>query len=197
MYRIRDGKKFIGWFICKNIREGYFNESVTNEFAYTNEKALKAMMGFLATLPTNVRKITLVAPYALDLWPYFKEPFIDTVLKPEMQFRVVDLVQAIKKRGYRNTATGKISITILDADATWNTGTWQMVIDKGKVSKVAKTKSKPDAECDIQTFSQLFCGYSSAERLAWEGKLTVGNNKTIERLNQLFHDFPTHMQDWF
>ena len=199
VYLIRDGKKAIGWFFCQNIRDhgGYFNESLTNEFAFTDQTAALAMMGFLSILPTNVKTITLLAPYSLNLWHYFKEPFIETRLQPEMQFRIVDIERAGKARGYKQGISGKICIALKDTYAPWNQGTWCIDVQDGKNTKCAKTGAKPDIECDIQAFSQLFCGYVTAERLIWEGKLSVNDHSKIQLLNELFNDQPTHMQDWF
>jgi predicted acetyltransferase len=197
VYVIKDGKEYIGWFFCQNIREGYFNISLTNDFAYTNDTSLRAMMGFLATLPTNVKKITVVAPYDVDLWHYFKEPYIQTEFKNEFQFRVVDFEKAVKSRGYTPDTKGKITIQIADKYAQWNEGTWTIEVNDGKAISVAKGNKKPDVVCDIQTFSQLFCGYTKAEQLAWQGRLKVKSEKTFRMLNRLFHDKPTLMLEWF
>ncbi len=197
MYVIKDGNEYIGWFTCRNIKHGHFFESLTNEFAYANETALKAMMGFLATLPTNVTSITIVSPYAMDLWDYFKEPFIETVLKTEMQCRVVDVPRAVKARGYPDNVTGKINISIEDKAAEWNSATWSCEIKNGKIIGVKKSDKKPHVSCSIQAFSQLFSGYTTADRLAWKNELEVHNPGKVQLLNAMFHDKPTCMLDWF
>ncbi|MCX7766604.1 MAG: GNAT family N-acetyltransferase, partial [Candidatus Sumerlaeia bacterium] len=199
VYIIREGTKYIGWFFCQNKPlEGKGSyESITNEFAFTTEKALRAMMGFLSTLPTNVTKITLASPYNLDLWVYFKEAYVQTEKKATFQFRIVDLIQAVKTRGYSPEISAKISINIHDDCASWNTGTWDIELQSGKVVTVKRSSAPPDAECDIQTFSQLFCGYATAEDLLFQSRLKVKNNQTPALLNAIFHDYPTHLQDWF
>ncbi|MCD6384511.1 GNAT family N-acetyltransferase [Candidatus Sumerlaeota bacterium] len=197
LYLIKDGREYIGWFICQNKRLGDGFESVTNEFAFINEKALRAMMGFLATLPNNVTKINVTAPYNIDLWRFLKEPFVSTKIKPEMQFRIVDIPQAVKSRGYRPGLNARIVIGIKDDTAEWNNGNWQLELEHGNIARIYKTSKTPDAECDIRTFSQLFCGYVSAESLAWQGRLQVKDPDPLHLLNQIFHDLPTHTQDWF
>lgn len=199
VYLIHDEGKYIGWFFCQNKplegKSGY--ESITNEFAFTAEKALRAMMGFLSTLPTNVAKITIFSPYDLDLWIYFKEAYVQTEKKASFQFRIVDLVQAVKARGYKPEISAKISVHIHDECATWNDGIWSIELQSGEAVVVKKTSACPDAECDIQTFSQLFCGYATAEDLLFQGRLKVRNNQIPALLNAIFHDYPTHLQDWF
>ena len=194
-YVIRDGKTYIGWFFCRNIRHGYFFESLTNEFAFTNDTALKAMMGFMSSLPTNVKKITIVSPYNVDLWRYFKEPFIETELRTAMQFRVVDIQSAVKARGYRDECKGKLVVGISDAHGEWNNGAWTIEVEGGNAS--IKKGGTPDVEMDIQTFSRLFCGYSKAEQMLWQGRLCLNKDSAPTLLDSFFHDYPTLMIDWF
>lgn len=197
LYLIKDEGEYIGWFMCQNKRLDQGFESVTNEFAFVNEKALRAMMGFLTTLPNNVTRISIIAPSNICLWSYLKEPFVLTKLKPEMQFRIVDVPQAIKARGYHSGLNVRLVIQIKDDNAEWNTGTWALELENGVIATVKKTSDSPDVECDIQTFSQLFCGYADAESLKWKGRLSVKDSSTLHTLDQIFHDLPTHTQDWF
>ncbi len=197
LYLIRDRNEYLGWFICENKRFQDAHESITREFTFVNDKAVKAMMGFFSTLPTNVKNITISTPYALDLWRFFREPYIDTFQVCDMQFRIVDIVRAVKARGYPAGMSCSLVFSIEDTYAPWNTGTWRLELQEGKVNSFTKSSKKPDFECDIGAFSQLFCGYMTPDALIWHGTLKVKNKKISTLLNAMFHDFPTHILDWF
>ena len=54
-----------------------------------------------------------------------------------------------------------------------------------------------ELEADIGEFAQIFCGYRSARELVEAGKVQVASPRTLDLLDELFHDRPTHTQDWF
>lgn len=199
IYYVEDKNQPIGYFICSDKPLEYGYETVIREYACLNETAYKAMFGFLSQLPTNVAKITLYAPYSPLLWKYFKEPFYPkTSMEPALQFRVVDVKKSLEMRGYPEEANGKVIFTLSDDCAQWNCGPWKLELEKGnpKVTQITADE-KIDFCCSIQTFSELYCGYRSAEELALVGKLDFKNHSKLDFLNRAFFDKPTYILDFF
>jgi predicted acetyltransferase len=195
-YIIEDGKKPIGWFGCVNKASEGGCESITHECVVLCRTALKAMMGFLATLPTNVTAITVTVPQNIELWRLFREPFIQMRLKPVGQFRVVDVRNALLKRGYAESLSGTVSIQIEDPAARWNNATWHLVLTEGAPT-VKRTRTEPDVSCAVTTFSEMFCGATHPGALAEAGLIAVRTPQKIPFLADCFFDKPVQTLDWF
>jgi predicted acetyltransferase len=198
LYIIRDGSAFLGWFACKNTRResggGYV--SATDRLALKNETAFKAMLGFFAGLPSNVKAVSTRLPIDADLLEYMDEPPAARI-NPEQQFRIIDLSLAVKSRGYRPDAKGKLIIKIRDEIADWNAGTWRIDAEDGVATKIEKSSEKAMVEADIGEFSQIFCGYKSAAEPAFQSKLKIVAPAAVNVMDSFFHDRPTYTQDWY
>lgn len=197
LYVIRDGDKFHGWFLCKNSRResgGGYN-SATDRMALKDATAVKALLGFNSLLPSNVQTISIRAPVDLELWEYMQEPPAAR-MNAALQFRIVDLVLALKSRGYGKDAKGKLVVRILDEAADWNEGIWRIEVENGSAT-VEKSTETPMVEADIAEFAQIFCGYKSGMEPVFGSKLKINTPAAIGIMDSLFHDRPTHTQDWF
>ena len=168
---------------------------------------MRALLGFLATLPENVKKIQLHLPIDMDLWDELAKP-PTTRLHADQQLRIIDLAAAIRGRGYRSDACGRTSasliLRIIDRHARWNHGTWSIRWSGDKVAsmrRVGRTDAaRPMMTADIAEFAQIYCGYKSARDLAAAEKIQVHSPRPaalFDLLDRLFHDRPTHTQDWF
>jgi len=115
---------------------------------------------------------------------------------PALQFRIVDLELALKSRGYRKEANGKLVIKILDDQAEWNAGTWRIEVANG-IAIVEKSAEQPMVEAEIAEFAQIFCGYKSATEPVFQSKMRILAPNAIGMMDSFFHDRPTHTQDWF
>ena len=226
LYVIRDRGKVIGWFAADNQRRDAGHESMTMSMALGGRVAFRAMIGLLARLPTNVKKIILHLPPDFELWDIQGEP-AKTTRQPDMQARVVDLADALRYRGYSRGVAGRLTFRIADRQARWNHGTWQARWSGGELVSLTPSPAGGGAapgredirtspshagggaapgrgdrrsvnlSADIASFTQIYCGYRSARTLAELGKITVSSPAVLDLLDALFHDRPTHTQDWF
>ncbi len=201
MYIIRDGKKPIGFFNCRNQHANWGFKSITDVIFLDNCLAVKDMMGFLTKLPSNVNEIIISAPYHYYLWPYLKNYYIDTKMNASFQFRVTDIKQAVKARGYKKDATGKVIVKVEDKYAPYNSGAWYMEFNEGKVIKAEKTDKRADICLSIQDFSQIYCGYRKATELCTacteNDDISTDNNEKLLLLDKIFFDNPTYLIDNF
>ena len=197
-YLILKEDKPIGYFFCEHLpAQPWGYESITRDFACATQEAYRAMFGFLASLPTNVVKITVSAPILPRLVEFYKEPFITMKWTLPFQYRVLDVEKAIAARAYAPVAKGKLVIKIQDDCGDWNTGTWKIEVQEGLGQAKQASGLKPELEMTIQEFSRLYMGALDAERSAAHGLFTNIPPKTIKKMNALFYDHPVHLLDAF
>ncbi|MBN1903346.1 GNAT family N-acetyltransferase [Candidatus Sumerlaeota bacterium] len=198
IYLIIKDEKPIGYLHCEQIlgKPGG-HETVVRDFACVTQEAYRAMFGFLASLPTNVAKITAATPILPNLACYFKEPFITMKWALPFQYRVLDVERAVAARGYSPGAKGSLKIKIHDECGDWNTGAWEIEVEQGKGIARKTTGRKADIEMTIQDFSKLYMGALDAASLAAHGVLENISEKTLVKMNAFFHDHPAHLVDGF
>lgn len=196
IYLIRDGGRITGWFTAGNVEGERGHESQTLSVALADRRALRAMLGMLARLPSNVRKIQLRMPPDFDLWDELAEPPAGR-RQPSLQARVVDVAAALRGRGYARGSAGRLIFRIIDPQARWNHGTWSARWFGGELASLEKSSARPQLVADIAHFTQVFCGYRRARDLADLGKARVNSPACLDLLDELFHDRPTYTQDWF
>jgi len=196
IYLVKQEGNATGYFICENVKQqqGEY-ENIVREFACNTPAAFRAMFGFLAALPTNVKKITLAAPAFPPLAEYFKEPFIDMKWSLPIQYRVVDLERALAKRGFDPDAKGCVVIAVNDDTAVWNTDTWEIEVGEGR-AQARRTNEAAAVEMDIRGFSSLYMGHTAPLSLWRQGRLNCTKD-TARLLQSLFHDNPVYLLDAF
>lgn len=197
-YIIVKDKKPIGYFVCEHLpgKPGG-HETVVRDFSCISLEAYRAMFGFLATLPTNVVKITVSAPILPNLSSFYKEPFITMKWTLPFQYRVVDVERAIALRGFNPETKGKLRVKILDKCGEWNTGVWEIEVESGKGTAKKIAARKTDIEMTIQDFSKLYMGALDAAGISSHGIPGNISSKTARKMNDIFHDHPVHLLDTF
>jgi predicted acetyltransferase len=188
----------IGYFSCDEtplVGEYGFTTTV-REFVCLNDTAYRAMFGFLATLPTNVKKLAVGAPESPCLLRYFTEPFIEIRLSAGFQARVVDVEQACSKRGWAPDAAGSVVFSLADEHGPWNAGTWKLDVADGCAS-ICRTDTEPGIRLTIQQFSGIFVGFHDPVVWVQYGVLEPHCLGAARTLRQLFFDKPTNLLDWF
>lgn len=184
-----------GFFICADERMPNGNETLVQPLC-TSDAACKAMFRFLASLPTNVKKLRIRAAAWPWLQEYFREPFVETNCNPGFQFRVVDMEEACKARGYAAGRSGSVVIGITDPQGPWNEKVWALEIGNGSCS-IEPTSKSPDVTMSIRQFSGIFIG--SRDPLDWvsRGIWPQSWSAAATTLRELFYDLPVHIADGF
>ncbi|AXA36237.1 MAG: GNAT family N-acetyltransferase [Candidatus Hydrogenedentota bacterium] len=192
----QDGAPPAGYFVCEDqpVEGGY--ETVVRELVCLDDQAYTAAFSFLATLPTNVRRITIGHAEKPSLWRYFKEPFLVTRVDPYFQARVVDVKRACEQRGYRSNVRATVRFAIYDEIATWNKGPWELDVADGH-ARIQKVGSDPEVELSIQQFSAVFVGFQDPVEWVELGCLPKHCMGAAQRLRDIFHDKPTSLLDFF
>jgi predicted acetyltransferase len=184
-----------GYFSCeeKPVEGGY--ETIVREVVCLSDAAYRAMFAFLAVLPGNVKKITVGAPEAPCLFPYFTEPFVECRVNASFQARVVDLEQACLARGWREGVSGCVTFAIRDEHGPWNEGAWRLEVADGKA--VIGKAASAEIELTIQQFSGIYLGFHDPVLWVGQGALPRSAADAAAVLKSLFLDKPTNLLDFF
>jgi len=180
-----------GGYIIYIIKDGKMN---IYEMIYKDSEAEKALLDFIYSHQSQISQVEWSTATDEPLRMMLPNPRIEMKLVPSMMFRVVDVENALIKRRYPSNVDIAFDIEISDPIAPWNQGPWHVHVSNG-LAKVEKTISTA-VRCDVQTFSQIFLGYSSvndAERL---GKIK-GERQILESMGHLFKSSITFNNNGF
>ncbi|MCX7626110.1 MAG: GNAT family N-acetyltransferase, partial [Candidatus Sumerlaeaceae bacterium] len=186
-----------GYFSCEDIpiSPGPY-ETVVRDVVCADSAAYEELFAFLATLPTNVAKITIGHAEWPWLWRYFREPFVETRVDPYFQGRVVDVEKACRERGYPEEVHVEVEFGIRDPLAMWNNGSWRLRVTGG-MGTVERTDADPALVLTIQQFSAIFLGFLDPAELISTGVLPPSMAAAAQKLRQVFCDRPTNLLDFF
>jgi predicted acetyltransferase len=116
----------------------------------------------------------------------YKPRGIATV-RPMFQFRVIDLLQAIKARSSEMAwLDGELSLVIQDELNPDNTRPLAMSCSGGTVQIVRGHRTQHCLEANIRVFSQIYCGYLTPTEAVSQGLATVHSDETLRIADQIF-----------
>ena len=165
------------------------------EYIATTPEAEKALLALLRDLGMQTQKGAGPLPSDTTLFCHTIHNDIEVKLQPVFMGRVVDAAAALA--ALQTTAPeGALTLALTDTHADWNTGTWKIVTEGGRVT-AARTDEAPQLALDIQSFSQAFWGTPGLERLRRAGKVTVHDEAAYAQLAALLPTTPVMCWDHF
>ncbi|MGE5590836.1 MAG: enhanced intracellular survival protein Eis [Bacillota bacterium] len=166
--------------------------------------AWRGLAAFLAQHNT-VAQIWWTAPADDVLLAALADPRIsESRILPRHMFRLVDVAAALAQRPYPAHVRTELLLEVRDAAAPWNEGRYSLRIEEGR-ARVAPVVSD-EAEgahiagrlsCDIQTLSQLYCGYLSPRQAAELGRLRADRPEALDAAQHALAIDKPHMSDYF
>lgn len=148
------------------------------EYFWINEDAKKAILNFLKNHDSQ-RKFAIFREIEDHTELYLTDTEkIERKEYPGIMFRVVHVVKALEQIKIP-AITGKFTFKIHDDQCEWNDGVFKIVINREKVDITKDDSQSYDFECGIGTFSQLYAGYSSYEKLLKIGDIKVYSDNDI------------------
>jgi predicted acetyltransferase len=155
----------------------------------------RGLIGFLAgfdgdtvewsTTSADLWSLGLMCPVA-PLREGYKPRGIATV-RPMFQFRVIDLLQAIKARSSEMAwLDGELSLVIQDELNPDNTRPLAMSCSGGTVQIVRGHRTQHCLEANIRVFSQIYCGYLTPTEAVSQGLAAVHSDETLRIADQIF-----------
>ena len=128
----------------------------------------RALVGVLAGWRTVARTVRV---------PLLTGDAVSTVLPLERvtdpgttawMLRPVDVVAAVRARGWPGHVRGRVAFGLTDALAPWNAGSWELEISGGKGTLVP-ARGEPDLVLDVRGFAVLYCGGTTGRAVAQAG----------------------------
>jgi predicted acetyltransferase len=194
---VNDAGAVRGYFTCEDIPVVPLQyETVVRDLICADAEAYAELFAFLASLPTNVVKITIGHAEKPWLWRYFNEPFVETRIDPYFMARIVDVQQACAQRGYSTHVNAQICFRLADPHGPWNEGTWQLTVAHGE-GRLERSSQPPEIELTVQQFSAIFVGFLDPRELVMNKEIPASSAPAAEKLRSIFFDRPTNLIDFF
>ncbi len=158
------------------------------EYIATTPEAEKALLALLRDLGMQTQKGAVTLPADTTLLCQTMHWDIELKMQPVFMGRVVDAPAALEAL-LTTAPQGMVTVALTDPHADWNTGTWKVVTEGGRVT-VTPTDAAPQLELDIQSFSQAFWGTPGLDTLRRAGKVMVHSEAAYTQLRALLPSTP-------
>jgi predicted acetyltransferase len=158
--------------------------------------AFRALWEFFSRMDVIIEVNCHQAPVDDPLFNLLLEPRqLNKTVRDGLLARIVDIQQALDKRGY--DAEGTLTCKITDDLAPWNEKTWQLEASPAG-STVKPTRKAPQLEMPLSTLTLLFFGQLSATE-AWRmGRLDAANPDCLKTWDQVMKTaYPSACADSF
>ncbi|MEV4061368.1 GNAT family N-acetyltransferase [Nonomuraea dietziae] len=152
-------------------------------------RALWSLVGTSSSIATKVSAV--VAPDDPVLW-LLRERTKEELKQVRWMFRVVDVAEAVARRGFPSVLSAHALITVDDPERPANTGTWRLEVSGG--SGTASAAEGEGARFTVNGLSALYAGVP-VSTLRLSGMLS-GTDEFDEALAAAFAG-PAHMIDYF
>ncbi|MET9340576.1 GNAT family N-acetyltransferase [Nonomuraea sp. NPDC003804] len=157
-----------------------------------SEATARALWAMVGTSSSIAKKVTaVVAPNDPVLW-LVRERAKEQVKQTRWMFRVVDVAEAIARRGFPSVVSAHAVITVDDPERPANSGTWRLEISGG--SGTAGTATGRGPRFTVNGLSALYAGIPTST-LRPAGLLS-GPEEFDEALDAAFAGTP-YMIDYF
>lgn len=150
--------------------------------AYESVQALRSMLGFVWGLRAKVVDLEIVTSTDLDLGLLIPESDrAQRSLAGHVMARALDVSRVLGAMRYPQ-GQGSFALYAKDDFMPQNTGCYQVDFCDGS-AQVERSDAQPDAEMDIQTFTQLAAGSIGFSQALWRKGVTLhANQQTLERV---------------
>ncbi|MBQ2860859.1 MAG: GNAT family N-acetyltransferase [Peptococcaceae bacterium] len=194
--------------------QGYFlwtplkGKCFVREMAWCHERAKRGMLHYLMKNVAEGEKLWLELPDDDDLKYHLAASKTDIVLYPFLMARVVDVEQCLKMLSYPPLQENLL-LTIEDAFAEWNTGSYYLETQNGqvRVSKVTadaldqlRSSGIYEVAMSIDSLSQLVMGARSAADLMRHELLDCQDavrETIVQVLNQLWPEQKNYINEYY
>jgi len=168
------------------------------ELVSTDPESARGLVGYLAsfegdtvewsTTAADLSAVGLLSTVA-PLREGYKPRGIATV-RPMFQFRVVDVLNAVKARSPDwKWLEGELSLAVRDEINTENSAPVAIGCKDGTVQIMRGHRTEHCLEADIRIFSQLFCGYLTPTEAASQGLIQISSPDLLPLADQMFPKF--------
>ncbi len=182
IYRIEPGEKII-----------------IREIVYSDNDALKALLGFIYRHNAQIMKVVFEVPTDFPIRMMVKDQHkVEVKLKTAMMNRVVDVKKAFELGDYPNVGEYSITLKVNDNHAEWNDGIWHLYLSQGSITAERGSEDDTfDAQINITELSSMLIGYSSGAKLLELEKIETSSDEAIAFIKNVFLGKVTYMNNQF
>jgi predicted acetyltransferase len=178
------------------IRGGSRERVAIHDFIALTPRARMAFLGLLRRQEMQTEKFSWHAPGDDSLYHQLCHNDVETRLAPMTQGRVVDVAGALAAWRPQQQARGRVDLAVADECAPWNTGTWRIEYEGGRVD-VGRTDAEPQISMDIQALSQCYYGTPTVDEVRAADRMSVHDEGGYAALRALFDGPPMWTYDGF
>ncbi len=165
-------------------RDGWGYELTVDECIGRDLATTATLWRFIGANSMQVEHTEVAIPHEDELLLLLDEQDLRPGLFNRWMHRIVDLPNAISRRGFLVDANGEIALQIQDPWAGGTGGTWTITVVDGVGMARPSPGVEPEVALDIGALSALYIGRFSAASLVGAGRAT-GDQAAVERLGRL------------
>jgi predicted acetyltransferase len=163
--------------------DGYFFTLRARELIWTEEAAIRALLGFIGGNAPLGRDLTWPGPIDEPMAAYCDaEP--ERAATTRWMLRLVDLKAALEARGYPRTLRATLDLAISDALVPSHTGGIRLAVADGRGAATAIPRAR--LRVDIGTLAALYTGWLTARDADRMGRLPGATDEELSTLQLLF-----------
>lgn len=181
-----------------------FNVEIGGPFAASTD-AFHAAMDLVAGLGTTAERATIGLPVETAAL-HLPGGILEHAESWLWMFRLVDVGEALRLRGYNPNVSARFSFELVDETAPWNAGRWHVEIADGSAriehdpATAATHSGVPDGVhpvLDVQTLSSLFTGFMSPWEAAAAGRVQGADGAFLQAVAAAFAGQAPRLVDYF
>lgn len=170
-----------------------------HELMALSGKAERALWDYIGTHSSSFERFTFTGRADQRLSHLFHEANVKQQMNAHMMARIVDMENFLKQFPFKSAEKQDFWVEVTDDTAMWNNKVFKLSIDKDDITVTTGEKPVETSsylKADIQTWTQLFMQYKTAETLRFEGSLS-GSEETAQAFKALLPQGTPELYDYF
>lgn len=187
-----------GYMLYEFTGEGQ-NRFQIDELMALSGTAEKALWDFVGTHASSFDTFTYAGRSDQRLTHLFREADLNQKMTASMMTRIVDMANFLKHYPFKTADSQEFWLEVTDDTAEWNDKWFKLTMTDEEVSvSIAEQPGDPahSLKASIQTWTQLFMQFKSAEALRFEGSLS-GSEDTAWALQAILPEGVPELHDYF
>ncbi len=182
----RDGKAE-GYVVCDHVRipDQFRGRLEIRDWQATTPEAMRQIWCFVADHRSHMEFVRWHGPRAEPMLAMLDQHQWEIDVSLTWMTRIVDVVEALRKRGYSPALSMQVSLRVEDPCLPWNRGCWRLIVENGLASVTEATPDAKTVTLQVQGLSSLYTGYLSPYSLEQMG-LLHGPSDALAELALLF-----------
>lgn len=172
---------------------------VIHELVALTGTAEKAIWGFVGTHAASFDRFSYTARSDQRLTHLFEEADLNQNMTSSMMARIVDVENFLKQFPFKRSKDQEFWLEVTDDTAKWNEKLFRLSI-KGQEVTVSIADHPEDKsrylKANIQTWTQLFMQFKTADELQFEGSLSA-SKETTQALHDSLPEGVPELHDYF